>query len=110
MIAMSHFAPTLPIGTIWATASLTSSSDASTPASLDSPAKPPLSRGHAIDAALDVEPCAGLLVHGSQRENTNKHLLSSLAVALVLMLQETEVNHDCVLAQHMWGCQDQGLM
>ena len=42
VMAMSHLAPTLPIGTIWATASLTASSDASTPASLDSPAKPPL--------------------------------------------------------------------
>ena len=39
-----------------------------------------------------------------------KHVLSSLAAALVLMLRETKVNLDCIPIQHMWGPQDQALM
>jgi len=37
-MAMSHFEPTLPRGTVEATSVFTSSSDASTPASLERPA------------------------------------------------------------------------
>jgi hypothetical protein len=38
-MAMSHFAPTLPRGIVSPTKRLTSSSDASTPASLETPAE-----------------------------------------------------------------------
>ena len=108
-MAMSHLAPTLPIGTIWATASLTASSDASTPASLDNPATPPLSgpRKQCCSGYGALGQAAGGWKPAAEHY---KCLVSSLTPALLLMLEERRVTFDCMSVQQIWGCQDQGLM